>query len=567
MGFLEISLDRIATAESFLSNVRDALHEVSGRDKDLLLLTEQDKVARYLEFKDADHLMLEVAKSARAVDYVMDFTWHRIDTIGSGAFFKKRKRESLGKGIQVFQDEVVLEFDYDIKSDPGLGLRAAALSAQNGVPLSVEACVAMAANFVEMPAPWPKQSQKDLVALIGAGEQMVRTFEALDQEGLIEKWIPEWSGVRFLPQRNVLHRHTVDRHMLETAVKAAALTRTVHRPDLLLVAALFHDIGKGNPTRDHSEYGDELIQPLALRLGFSEADSKILALLVREHLLLSSIATKRDLNDPQTIAHVLSLVPDAQALELLHALSIADGEATGKAAWSKWKANLVADLVSRCLAMMSGITPAIQVELTERQLIKAAQGAMSVELVSQGDIFEIEIVSPDSTGLLSRVAGVLSISRLNIRSARTRTVAGCAVMTWLVELDTNAPIPTSEILEQLLRRVAIGELDLTEKIDERIRQYKKFPGIPTPLPIVSAVNDEATDATILEVRMHDRPGVLYNITKVISRFGVDIRTAIVSTLGAEALDTLYVTDLQGSALTEERAKLLANQVENYLLTQ
>ena len=108
--------------------------------------------------------------------------------------------------------------------------------------------------------------------------------------------------------------------------------------------------------------------------------------------------------------------------------------------------------------------------------------------------------------------------------------------------------------------------DLNKKIDERIANFRKYPGIPTPPPVVSAVNDLATDATIIEVRMHDKPGVLYNVSRTISKFGVDIHAAIVATLGAEAFDTLYVTDVQGHALSEEKAKILANQVENYLLT-
>ena len=110
----------------------------------------------------------------------------------------------------------------------------------------------------DSPTPWPRQTREDLVAFIGAGEAMVDVFESLDQEDLFARWIPEWSHVRYLPQRNVLHHHTVDRHMLETAVRAAALTREVHRPDLLLVGALFHDIGKGYLGEDHSEYGAEL---------------------------------------------------------------------------------------------------------------------------------------------------------------------------------------------------------------------------------------------------------------------------------------------------------------------
>jgi [protein-PII] uridylyltransferase len=440
------------------------------------------------------------------------------------------------------------------------------LAAQHNLHLSLDACTQLSQSFAHLPIPWPRQSREDLVALIGAGENMVQVFEALDQEELISRWIPEWEHVRFLPQRNVLHRHTVDRHMVETAVRAAKLTRKVHRPDLLLIAALFHDIGKGFPGKDHSDYGEELIIPLASRMGFDSEDQKILALMLKHHLLLPAVATRRDLDDPQTIAYVLSLIPDANTLELLHALSIADGEATGKAAWSTWKAGLVHDLVVRCLAAMAGIAPAPQLDLTESQLRKVAAGELTVEVIPREENYQIEIVAPDHTGLLSLVAAVLAISRMDIRSARTRTVKGCAVMTWLVSLDPHAPVPSAEKLQALIRKALNSEVDLNRKIEERISNFRKYPGIPTPPPVVSAMNDVATNATIIEVRMHDKPGVLYNVSRTISRFGVDIRAAIVATLGAEAFDTLYVTDLQGEALTEEKATLLANNVERYLAT-
>ncbi len=564
---VEVALDRVAAAESLLTNVRDSLHTVSGRSRDQLLLTEQDKVAADLDFADADILMFEVARAARAVDYVMDLTWHRIEHPASKKFWRRPKQTALSKGIELVNGELTLESHFDIGSDPGIGLRAAALSAQRGLPLSIEACIAIAEDFTDLPRPWPRQSREDLVALIGSGAAMIKVFEALDQEGLIGRWIPEWEHVRFLPQRNVLHHHTVDRHMLETAVKAAALTRSVRRPDLLLVGALFHDIGKGFVGKDHSDYGSELIIPLARRLGFSEKDVATLSLMVKEHLLLSAVATRRDLDDPQTIASVLSRVPDPDSLELLHALSIADGEATGKAAWSTWKATLVQDLVDRCLAAMQGATAAKRPELTEAQLRKMQSRELSIEIRTREEGYEIEIVSPDRVGLLSIVAGVLSISRMDLRSARTRTVDGVAVMTWLVALDVHSPVPESEQLTIILQKALDGELDINAKIEERIKNFRRFPGIPVPPPVVTANNDIATEATILEVRMHDRPGVLYNLTKIISRFGVDIRAAIVATLGAEAFDTLYITDVQGGALSEERAKTLATQIERHILTQ
>ena len=562
-GVVAVALERMASGQALLSNVRDVLHELSGKTRDQLLLTEQDKVAAEMGFADADALMLEVAKAARSVDYLMDLTWHRIDQKSGKSWLRKKSSPEVARGLVLENEEISIKPGYEISKDPEIGLRAAASAAQRGVPISIDACIAMAENFTALPTPWPRSVREDLVSLIGGGIEMLRVFEALDQEGLIEKWIPEWAHVRFLPQRNVLHRHTVDRHMLETAVRAAALTRTVKRPDLLLVGALFHDIGKGFANKDHSEYGEELILPLAKRIGFDEEDCNILGLMVREHLLLSEVATRRDLDDPATIALVNERVKDPDSLQLLHALSIADGQATGRTAWSDWKASLVSTLVNKCLAAMSGTKPVAQPELTPK--IKLT-GEISLAIEEGDGIFEIDVIARDQVGLLSIVAGVLSICRLEVRAARTKTTNEIAVFRWTVATDPNVEMPSEGKLLELLHKGIHGELDLGRKIDERIENYRRIPGIPTPPPVVSVMNDIATSATVVEVRMHDRPGVLYSVAKAISRTGVDIRAAIVSTLGAEAFDTLYVTDVAGNALTEAQARLLANQVENLLNT-
>ena len=562
-GAISLSLDRVAAAEALLANVRDCLHSILSKPRDQLMLTEQDQVAELLKYNDADALMLDIAKAARSVDYVMDLTWHRLDQENSKTIFKRKSSVQIAKGLVISKGEVTIAPDFEIANDPEIGLRAAAAAAQRGLPLSIDACIAMAENFANLPTPWPRQSREDLVSLIGAGKEMIRVFEALDQEELVEKWIPEWAHVRFLPQRNVLHHHTVDRHMLETAVHAAALTRTVKRPDLLLVAALLHDIGKGYPDQDHSEYGAELIGPVARRMGFSTEDISTLEVLVKEHLLLSTVATRRDLDDPQTIQFVVEKVKNPDVLQLLHALSISDGEATGRTAWSDWKANLVASLVSKVLAAMSGTKPVAEPELA---LPKTLVGDFSLTMSNASGVIDIEIVARDQVGLLSIVAGIFTISRLEVRSARTKTIDDIAVMRWTVSPDPNAEVPTQEKLLELISRGMAGELDLARRIDDRVNSYRKYPGIPTPPPIVSAINDIATNATVIEVRMHDRPGVLFTVAKAISRFGVDIRSAIVSTLGAEAFDTIYVSDISGNALTEGQAKLLANQVENILLT-
>ena len=566
-GALVLPMERISQAESLLSTVREALHNVSGRDKDRLLFAEQDKVAALLKYSDADALMSDVAQSARAVDYLMQMTWYQYQHKGKdglGRFLKRVRSTVISPGLSISNKEVVIDPHFDLDSDPVIGLRAAATAAQLGLRLSFDSLRvysdALDAGRGRLPTPWPREAREYLIALIGAGPAMVEIFEALDQEEVLFHWIPEWRGVRSLPQRNVLHRHTVDRHMVETAISAAALTREVHRPDILLFTALFHDIGKGTD-EDHSLRGEIMIAPLAARIGFNSRDIATIQVLIRHHLLLSATATRRDLDDPATIASVVESINDVGTLEILHALSIADGEATGRAAWSDWKASLVSELVRKTKLALTDNTVMQQPDLTSDQILRAALGKLDVTIEDRGNVYAVEIISPDRTGLLSIVSGVLNVLRLDVRSARTKTVDGVAVMEWLVLPDPNAPDLSREELHRELLKGLEGEERLAERIRTRIEAYAQMPAIPVPAPIVETFLDAATDATIIEVRSHDRPALLFSIGDTVRKCNIDIKSAIVTTLGAEAIDTLYVTEIGGGALTTERAHEVASRIE------
>jgi len=566
-GIVRVPLERISWAESKLNDIREALHVTSGRNKDRLLFQEQDAVAAKLKYSDADALMSDVARAARSVDYLLEFTWHQIEQKGKdgfGRFLRKPRTDAVAQNLSVSQREIVIDPHTDFAADPLIGLRAAATAAQLGLPISLDSYTslsnALEENKAVLPTPWPREAREYLISLIGAGEAMIAIFEALDQEEIIFHWIPEWLPLRSLPQRNVLHRHTVDRHMVETAVSAAALTRKVHRPDLLLFCALFHDIGKGSE-EDHSLRGERLIAPLAKRVGFPEEDVAIIKLLVKHHLLLSATATRRDLDDPATIQSIVDVIPDLNTLELLHALSIADGEATGSGAWSDWKATLVADLVARVKKAMTGSsTVAKQPVISAQQLSLAQTGILHVNLEKRENGYSIEIISPDKTGLLSLVAGVLNTSRLDVRSARTKTHGNSAVMKWIVTPEPYAPEVTAEYLRAEIERAFNDATHIEEKLIARAEAYAAIPAIPVPDPVVEIFNDGATEATIIEVRSHDRPGLLFRIGAGITQSKIDIRSAIVTTLGAEAIDTLYVTEISGGPLSTARADEVASRL-------
>ncbi|NEE59456.1 HD domain-containing protein, partial [Streptomyces sp. SID8455] len=149
----------------------------------------------------------------------------------------------------------------------------------------------LATTVRPLPVPWPPEAREELVTLLGAGESTIGVWEALEAEGIITRLLPDWERVHCRPQRNPVHTWTVDRHLVETAVRAASLTRRVHRPDLLLVAALLHDIGKGWPG-DHSVAGEVIARDMATRIGFDKHDVGVIATLVRHHLLLVETATR-----------------------------------------------------------------------------------------------------------------------------------------------------------------------------------------------------------------------------------------------------------------------------------
>ena len=259
------------------------------------------------------------------------------------------------------------------------------------------------------------------VGLLGTGDALIPVVEALDQRHIFERYIPEWLLVRNRPQRNAYHRYTVDRHLLEAVARAGEHVSDVARPDLLLLSALLHDIGKVG-RGDHSEVGAETARAVMERLGYPEKDVEIVIDLVSMHLVLPDFATRRDLDDPSTAIVVAKAVKDRQRLSLLAALTSADGQATGSAAWGPWKADLVLRLVEKVDAVLSGlpIAPSAPPEITAEQTELVRQGKLAVRASGK----HVTVVAPDRPGLLATVAGVLALNGCNVRRAMLNSTDG-----------------------------------------------------------------------------------------------------------------------------------------------
>ena len=527
-----IELDR---SYDVLLRARVALHLATGRAGDILRLEDQDAAAACGGWRDADDLMADVAAAGRTVAWLCDENWGRAVDRG-----RVEPDRAVAPGVVLRNGEVELADTADPVADPTLVLQTAVAAARHRCRIGRTTLDRLHGDVAGWPGSWPVGARDDLVALLLEGHHAIPVLESLDQRDLIARLLPEWEPVRSRPQRNAYHRFTVDRHLWETAANAAALVDRVARPDLLVLGALFHDLGKGYPG-DHTEVGMDLVRTVGPKLGLVPADVDVLVTMVEQHLLLPDVAMRRDLTDPATIEQVAGAVGTVEVLDLLHALTEADSLATGPSAWGDWKEGLVNELVARTRHVLGGGDVA---EVTWRlfpdaeTLALMARGELNISRVD--DV--ITVVSPDASGAFSRVAGVLSLHGLDVVSAQAHSdEGGMAASQFRIivpEGGLNWRSVKADMARALDHRLAI-EARLAERAAtyrRRRRTQAKAPGPPTVV-----FDDEASsNATVIVVRAVTKVGILHRISKSLGELGLDIRHATVQTMGMEVVDTFYV---------------------------
>ncbi|WP_226344582.1 [protein-PII] uridylyltransferase [Agilicoccus flavus] len=585
----------VDAARERLLDVRDALHLATGRGRERLVAQDRDAVAALLGYSGGDDLLRDVAESGRAAADALDATLRRAGQAQRARALRVGPRRPaltpLGHGLSEHDGEIVLGARTDPAADPLLALRAARASARTGLPLSPATTHNLATQVPKLPRPWPPAARDLLGDVLAAGEGLATTWESLTLAGVVEAWIPAWSGIRSRPQHNPVHRHTVDRHSVQTAIATRPLLADVRRPDLLVLAALLHDVGKAYGTDDHALLGAEPARESALALGFDAADADVVALLVAEHLTLVDLATRRDPDDPRTVDLLCEAVRhDPDVLELLRALTEADARAAGPAAWSTWRARLVDELTGAARACLeaslvaggeaaaatggsgaatagragdaadAGGTPALTapsvripperearwVDAPEhaRAAARATGAVVTVEQRESG--FLVEVVARDRLGLFADTAGLLAAGGLGVRRAQLTTLHGLAVDRWYVESPTGTA-PDPRALERSLARLAAGDRRGLAPLARRARAATSG-AVGAPAPRALLVPGASEDATVLELRAPDRPGLLHDVGRALVDAGVSVRSAHVATSCGQAVDTVYVTDPAGGPL-------------------
>ena len=563
-------LDSLEQSAAVLTSVRVELHRMAGREQDRLLLQDQDQVAAALDYADADDLMAAVSVAGRQVAWVSDDMWRRRRAWDPTPPPRRRFRRGTDQGdrapvvqpqdpnMVAIDGEIALTTNAAVSEDPSLAFRLAATAAELDRPIAKSSLHRLADRMPAPSDPWQPEVLAALVRLLGAGRPAIDKAESLDQHGLLVRLIPEWAAVRNKPQRNAYHTFTVDRHLLEAAAIASELTDRVERPDLLLVGALLHDIGKGFPG-DHTDVGMEIVRRMSTRMGFVPADVEILVDLVRHHLLLPDTATRRDLDDPTTITNTARAVGDPIRLHLLGALTEADSRATGSSAWGSWKAGLVADLVKRTDKELTeghddlaGVAASPPIPAAYRPLIEEVRSTGRPAL-SLDPPQVIVVAAADRPGLFSAVAGALALNGLDVRAANVTAEDGVAVEIFTVEVPfDNWPDP--QRLRRDLDEVMADHLAIEARLMKREQAYpaRRQTAARVLGTDVSVDNEASETSTVFEVRARDAAGLLHRVTRSLFEADLDVVSARVATLGELVVDAFYVREAGGGKITDPK---------------
>lgn len=533
-----------------LLDVRDLLHDAAGRATDRIAPEHWGPLADGLGLPDEYAAQRHVRELGRRVTHLSRLAWRRTDDALRRTPASKPRRPELDRvapGVALSQGEIVLDRDARPDRDPVLLLRAAAEAAVRDVVLAPPTAARLVRECAPLPEPWPAEARQQLVRLLASGRGLLGVWETLEETGALQRILPEWERIRLLPHASVIHRFTVDRHVVETCVEASALIRGVSRPDVLVVAALLHDIGKGGLT-EHSVAGAPIARNIAERMGFAADEVDLIAQLVRWHLLLADLATTRDPDDPATIEALTEHISTPESLALLTALTEADAKAASTKAWSSWRAGLILDLSQRAqAALRHGTVPAPlrTDDVPVPDMVLAGGFAIDVERLEDGS--RVTVLAPDRVGLLADVAAMFALRRVTVRAARvwSQEVDGqtFGVSVWDVADDYTDPRALRDQLDAIRER----------RVDPSRRLAARAPSANELAPTVVVRPGASDHATVIEVRAADRIGVVHQVSAALAGLEVTVRSAHVSTLGPQAVDVFYVQEASAGVLSETRA--------------
>ncbi|MDO5646346.1 [protein-PII] uridylyltransferase [Paracoccus sp. (in: a-proteobacteria)] len=611
-------------AEDFLWAVRCHLHLIARRPVDVLSFDMQVEVARRMGYHDTS--------ARRGVEYFMQDYFRHATRVGeltrvfltvletrhvrSAPLLDRllRRRRRMKPGFVDQQGRLSFDDQDAFLADPLNLLRLFEEGLRTGMLIHPDAMRVVAANLHRLNDKVqsdPEASRIFLDTLLRHGNPE-RALRRMNELGVLAAFIPEFEPVVAMMQFNLYHHYTVDEHSIQCVAALAEIERGEHPADLPLsseimqagnvnrrviyMAILLHDIGKGRP-EDHSIIGARIARRICSRFGFAQDEIETVEWLVRNHLLMSDVAQKRDIADPRTVRDFAKAVKTRKRLDLLLVLTVCDIRGVGPGTWNNWKAALLrtlyqqtADVLDsgfeelnrdrrgneakrslRHLLSAKGWDPrSIRAEIarhydnywpglpTQTQVAFAellrdiGPDEIRIDLRADHDRDATRAVFTlaDHPGIFSRLAGALTLTGANVVDARTYTTRdGYATAVFWVQDAAGHPFPDDRLprIRGKILRILAGEIVVGDAIMAQDKPKKRNREFRFPTHITFD-NEGSEIYTIIEVDTRDRPGLLYDLTRTLAANHIQIVSAVIATFGAQVVDSFYVKDAFGLKL-------------------
>lgn len=611
-GLQDVSWRDVVPPRQFLYQVRCFLHYRSGRDNNNLSFEAQDELAeqKFSQYDSADAWMQAYFRHVRAIEAAasraMDAVESKYNVLLAG--FREWRSRLSNSEFTVSKDRVLFKSSQALESDPGSCLRLFQFVARHGIALSLdterrimEAQQKLKEYFAEPRPLWPQI--RELLSLPHAA----MALRAMQDNGILRMVFPEWESIECMVTRDFYHRYTVDEHTIVTIENLQSLVRTAepgHRrfstlltevedPAVLRLALLFHDVGKGSRTGNHSEESVRMAREAMDRIGTPEKIRDMVLFLIDQHLTLSSAMTGRDLDDPATARLLADKVGTIEALRYLTLLTYADVGAVNPTALSPWRLEqlwrvylcahheLTRELQTDRIEAMNGeggerasflkglpvrylrthSEPEIRMHLELEARRRDAEVALDIRKTEGG--YMLTVLAKDRLHLFASVAGALASFGMNILKAEAFANQQGTVLDTFVFADPSRTLELnpSEVdrLQLILERVLLGKLHVRELLRSRPK-----PAAPSKrsmvTPKVNFNNDASEGATLVELVAEDRPGLLYDVASVLSNAGCNIELVLVDTEAHKAMDVFYVST-SGRKLTADKMEALKGALE------
>ncbi len=622
--------DYLALEESlnYLLKVRCELHFTSNTARDLLTMERQPVIARKFGVKDrkdipaVEKFMQEYYEHAGRVHHItMGVIKRSMERKRSAPRILQRLKErDLGDGYyaangNIYTRKDAMEF---LREDSIRILEIFRKYQSTNLELSPELSLAMrkSPDLIDRDFRRSKSAADIFFSILWDDRRLYDTLLLMNELGFLGQYIPEFATIHCKMQHDYYHTYTVDEHSIRAIKEIVELPASkdpvMHvyqqvweeiktERDLIFLTLLLHDVGKGKGS-NHSETGAVMAAKAGKRLGLTEDQIEMMEVLIRQHLVLSHVAQRRDLHEERTILETARLLRTPDRLKFLFIITMADLKAVGPGVWNEWKASLITELFIETLKAIEqgGINREVLLEkillgrafveerlsldhspekvkaeldiLTERAYMvyrprvlsrlidmKLKMGDDPVHLswrqVKRGGFTNLFVVSHDHPGLFSQIAGVLSANNVNILGAQILTRKDGVVFDVLHVTDSvMKPIQDKvkfRIVNRELKKAIAGDLDVEELFTSRNLSLPldRRDRTPTAPPRVEIENDISEEHTVIDVYATDMIGLLYRITSTLASLGLSIYTAKVSTKVDQAVDVFYVKDLEGRKIT------------------